>query len=572
MVFVFIVWVYIFCSSCSLGLILFNVTRKIFAWETTHPPVYMLSLVGLSILAGYLSIYNLFAPINIITHISLLLIILIYSFFHSSVYKVFFRQFWGYSKLYYTVWLVLGFIFILDLLYLNTLVVKNIDSRFYHIQSIKWMQSYPVIPGIGNLLTHIGFHSNFFLWSAFFSVADLFKQPVYALNSYLFLLLGGTAINMLLRETIQKNGKIVYSLFPVALFCLLLHFFSSWISSPTPDIAAMIFLALIFTNLLFYTVNPEKKDSGFNALAIMLFIFTAITIKLSVLPVAGILLYLIYFRQIKINKQWILLITGAFIFIMGPWFAHNVIQTGYLIFPFPAIDIFSFDWKIPLVIAIAEKNMIKAFAIEGEHDWQRILQIPFLQWFPTWFSYHSMVYKVIIIGAACSPFLMIFLGRRLRHKRLTDENYEKILALWLIQFLGFAFWLYSAPSLRFGLVFIYLSFFIPVFIMLEELLSNRKKGIAVGVLVILSGLGLNLLRDPIHFVRYQPDILKARFIYPENPPVPSLEKINLASISIWKPTKGFICWDAPIPCSYLVVKGLELRGPTITDGFRINKK
>jgi L-asparaginase II len=56
----------------------------------------------------------------------------------------------------------------------------------------------------------------------------------------------------------------------------------------------------------------------------------------------------VYFpaRGGAIQKFYILLALSAFILL--PWLIRNIILSGYLIFPFEKIDIFAFDWKIPL--------------------------------------------------------------------------------------------------------------------------------------------------------------------------------------------------------------------------------
>jgi len=568
MVLICFTWVYIFCLSCGLGVILYNLLINIYKWKRSQPPLYLLSLAGLCFLIGYLAIYSLFAPINLTTHLSLLLLVLPYFFTHFSIYKELLQKYLNHSIIYYSVWSMLILIYILDLLFLNTLSIRNDDSAYYYIQAIKWSQSYPVIPGVANVIHPIGYNSSFFLWSAFFNGGFIFKQSIYALNSYLTLLLAGTSIGFLLKDILNKNRMIICSIILTAVFCLLFDLLSKWISAPTPDITAMVLLSFVFIPLLYQTESQKDSSNQFETFILILLIFTCVTIKLSVLPILGVLLYLVYSGQITINKQSVLLISLSFLFIIGPWLIRNVITTGYLIYPFPYIDIFSVDWKIPLSIVINEKNMIHSFAMEGANDWQRVFQIPFWQWLRSWFSYQSILYKILLTGAAASPLLILILFYK---RRLSNQN-KNFIFLWLITYLGFIFWLNMAPQIRFGAIFIYLSFLIPMLLILKYYLVKFKTFVLAGLLIILLVFGLNKLRDPVHFVRYQPALIKLRLIYPEHHPTPQVQKVQVTNGTIWQPITERVCWDAPIPCGFHIVKRLEFRGSSITDGFRIKNK
>ena len=45
-----------------------------------------------------------------------------------------------------------------------------------------------------------------------------------------------------------------------------------------------------------------------------------------------------------------------------PYLARNVILSGWLVYPFPSIDLFSFDWKIPAGEARYDAEEIKVYA------------------------------------------------------------------------------------------------------------------------------------------------------------------------------------------------------------------
>ncbi|WP_190277511.1 LIC_10190 family membrane protein [Adhaeribacter rhizoryzae] len=572
MVLTLVMWAYIHCFNCSLGLMLYNLLSNIFGWKFTKVPAYLLSLFGLCFLTGYLAIYSLFAPINVITHLTLIIPLAFYAVKRKAVFKLFLQPRLSFSKTEFLFLLLPVLIIVLNLLYLNTLPVLHTDSGLYHIQAIKWPQYYPVVPGIGNLLSQIGYNSSFFLWSAFFSGVSLTSQPIYALNSYLVLLLTVTGLTLFRAAFTKDKSKMAYSIFPVILCGLIPIIFDRAIASPTPDIALTVILAFIFTIQIYQLGKSGKEINAFETLTLVLLVLTAFTIKISVAPIAGVLLYLIFTEQVKLSKQWVMLVAASGLFIFGPWFIRNIIQTGYLVYPFPYLDIFTVDWKVPMPIVLDEMNMIKSFAKEGANDWQRVLQTSFWVWVKSWYSYQSTYYKFILAGAALSPLFMVILGYLKREAPGFTNLYKKLLALWFIYYAGFLFWLYFVPSIRFGVTFIYLSLLIPIIFVLQGTISKYSAFVYVLGITIILGLGLNQLRDLVHFLRFQPAVIQARLMYQEYHPVPALAPVKVSHVNVWRPVKELVCWDAPIPCTYHLVKGLELRGKDLASGFRIKSK
>ena len=71
------------------------------------------------------------------------------------------------------------------------------------------------------------------------------------------------------------------------------------------------------------------------------------TFKLS----AGMLVILALYPAVCLirSKEWkkigIYLLCGCV--VLAPWLVRNVLISGWLIYPFAAIDLFSVDWKIP---------------------------------------------------------------------------------------------------------------------------------------------------------------------------------------------------------------------------------
>ena len=141
--------------------------------------------------------------------------------------------------------------------------------------------------------------------------------------------------------------------------------------------------------------------------------------------------------------------------ILSPWLARSLIQSGYLLYPFPGLDIFDFDWKIPVEIVREEKQIILAWArIPGE-DLSSVLSLPFSVWTLVWFKNSSLNQRFLLIFLGIYPFLLVVLRILLPGKMQTFfKLIRQYKPLYFSIYAGLIFWFLSAPSIRFGYGFI----------------------------------------------------------------------------------------------------------------------
>lgn len=109
----------------------------------------------------------------------------------------------------------------------------------------------------------------------------------------------------------------------------------------------------------------------------------ALTLKLT----AGLILLLLIkpayllLRDRRFKEIGIYLGTG--LLVAAPWVIRTVLISGWLVYPFPALDLFSFDWKMSAEVAQVDAAQIKTWA-RGLYDAAKI-GVPFSEWFPAWF-------------------------------------------------------------------------------------------------------------------------------------------------------------------------------------------
>jgi hypothetical protein len=225
--------------------------------------------------------------------------------------------------------------------------------------------------------------------------------------------------------------------------------------------------------------------------------------------------------------------------ILIPWVVRNIILSGYLIYPFPYIDLFNVDWKLPYQYVIAEKLGNHGWArLPGPH-WRESLDMSLSEWIPKWLDWVSYRFKITIIATFLAMLIYIPIAM-LRLRRQTGwTNTREI--LYLIGCIGVIYWFTNAPDPRFGWGFIFIAFIIPVAPLIQQIVVRFK---AASRLCMLSILILYILNQSYISIRSMPKTIDI-FFSPVPYPIEELWSERIGNIAFYGARTGF-CWDAPI--------------------------
>jgi hypothetical protein len=441
----------------------------------------------------------------------------------------------------------------------------NVDSALYHWQTMMWMESYPAVPGLANLHGRLGFNSNGLLLHSVFSLHDIFGSYIIGLNGLLLIILFGWIIFKI------RELKLIPQLAVIGFACVFLRYYDVDIASPVTDLIPNI----IIPYLLLRAILDYHSLTDSPLLYWVLPIF-CLTLKLSVAPFC--LFSLIVFVCLIKNKQYkslsILIILGCILLI--PWLVRNVIISGYLIYPNSTIDLFNFDWKVPVGMAEREQISIRAWARLLEPDFDSTMNLPLLIWGKSWLLRNYELSKIVILVlglVVLSPLVILFTQR----KKLIKDPYR--IYPWLIAVLGTLFWAVMAPDIRFGFGYIAFTAFAPFMLINSEIKNSflKKTPLFVGFLALLffTGVCFNVIRIT------QGDKTYSSFLYKPNTmdfvvKRASVEFIPFKAndITIYVPATGDQCFDHQLPCApnYVCLDCLEMRGTSVKEGFRTKVK
>lgn len=342
--------------------------------------------LGWMICILFFSVIHIFVPINWISSF----------FFYVPASIVFFYNHFSSIKLFLksidkrVLFAVLAFIFIVSLFCLQECCRS--DSCMYHLNTIRWLNEFSVVPGLGNLHSRLGFNQSYFVYCASIRFFPFFND--YGKNIATSLILLILCIELILT---RKGLDLV-----ILAFFHLLPFSFYWTSSPNPDIASIVLQLVMFR----YMINAgeawnkaENKEDTFYSNVIMAALMgvTSVTVKLSngfYAICLGIVAITFAFKlglddvsKIKLRKA--LILTVMFV---GTWLVRGYIQTGYPLFPVTICGIDT-EWTVsPEAAKIAEQS-VYTFSRLLNYDFNSQLLKDY-KWLPKWIDSYVNPYPV----------------------------------------------------------------------------------------------------------------------------------------------------------------------------------
>lgn len=326
--------------------------------------------------------------------------------------------------------------------------IIHYDTGLYHAQSIRWIEEYGVVPGLGNLHSRLAYNSASFCLSALYSMSFLGGQSYHCCAGFLAFLLA-----LVCTEAITGNRpkKPLLSDFAriISVYYLLMIF--DEMVSPASDYFMVL---LVFYIVIRWLELIERKEGSYLPYALLCVLCVVVlTVKLS-----GALILLLVFkpavmmiREKKIKEIGKFL--GLGILTVVPFLVRNVILSGWLIYPFTFLDLFSFDFKIPKGMADYDAKEIQVWG-RGFRDVERY-DDPLMDWLPQWINSLDGSNKVFLILALSGAVLLFILAvYGLFKKKRYMADFLHIAGTVNVCFL---FWLSSAPLIRYGCVFLWLS-------------------------------------------------------------------------------------------------------------------
>ena len=442
MISVLLIWGYMIVTCYVLG---FGIWRalwrgegEVFQKESSYV------FVGIVAVTVYAQFFSIFHKVGLAANIGMLILCAICVFmYRKDLGKRLHRLLFTVTppKAIVAVFLLLLFA------YATSTGIIHYDTGLYHAQSIRWIEEYGAVPGLGNLHSRLAYNSASFCLSALYSMAFLGGQSYHCCAGFLAFLLALTCTEGF---TLKRLKKPLLSGFVRVLGIYYLLIIFDEMISPASDYFMVLSVFYIIIRWLDLLERGEESYIPYGLLCVMgVWTFTikfsgALILLLTVKPAC---------MMIKRKKgKEIGKFLGMGLMTVIPFLIRNVILSGWLLYPFTAIDLFSFDFKIPKWVAAYDAKEIQVWG-RGLYDVTEYGK-PIIFWFPNWFMSLSIIDKAFLIMAFFSLVLLIGLALYTFLKK-KKELREFLLVEGTVA-ASFLFWLLSAPLIRYGCVYLWM--------------------------------------------------------------------------------------------------------------------
>ena len=236
--------------------------------------------------------------------------------------------------------------------------IVHYDVGYYYLQTIAWTTSFPVVPGLGNLLLELGFNQSAFLVPAlldslgphlwgFSLLGGVF--PWLGLTLSGFALVQGLCALLVLRRRLEPIEKAYAISLPAWIYTLLISNVSA--NSPDAGLACLqIHLFLCFASLLAARGSPAVR---LQLTELIVLCALSVCVKLNSVfftAAIGLLSIAVAWARIGVprlfrGKQAIYATLAALVLCL-PWTARGIIVSGYPLFPSTAL-VAPVAWRVP---------------------------------------------------------------------------------------------------------------------------------------------------------------------------------------------------------------------------------
>lgn len=464
------------------------------------------------------------------------------------------------------------------------------DTAYYHAQSIRWIEEFRVVPGLGNLLPSLSIDYLWFQPAALFGFSWLLPQRLHALTGFAEFWAICFALGGVREISLGRDRWVASNLFRVLMLFPLLELGNYLKSDSGDEPAALYILLTLAMGFRYFEMKPEKPAPDSVVMAVLILAFFSIGIKLSALPL-GLLIATLTFRTWRESGwQSVGVAAGIGLLVLAPKLARSVVLSGYLVYPFPAINVFDVDWKVPREVVDIERRYIESIARSFPEKPGEMLQGGLGVWLQDWLTHFFRTPLALCLASSLVAFGAALCFR----PRSTLSWFGQVISVYLTVLVGVGFWFLTAPQLRYGYGWLAAS---PIVLLLPlmrftpagyadasvgqwRIRAAPLAGFALAILLLFTypkpfpgyalGSGVALSdRNWNRMDRMRRGKAPRRAWFFQDPyPVATTLQLSLGTLLMQRPATGQFCWETAVPCTPYLYRRIEARGPSLQDGFR----
>lgn len=276
-------WLYIFFTTACLGLGFAAFVEKKLHYKLER--LSSLVMCGLVIATVYAQLFSLFHKVGFLANVVMFLgctgILLI-------VRKRIKADFYKYIGQLKSIKGISIIVLVLLWSYFTSRGIIHYDTDLYHAQSIRWIEEYGVVKGLGNLYNRLAYNSAFFSMQALFSLRFALGRSLHSMNGFLVVLMLCYAVMTL--KVFKEKRLVVSDLFKLGLVFYMSTASVQWIiSSPGSDLLALGMV--LYLGAKWSEYREQNQNDVMNYGVLCLLAVWSCTIKLSVVMLVLLAMY-----------------------------------------------------------------------------------------------------------------------------------------------------------------------------------------------------------------------------------------------------------------------------------------
>ncbi|HEY5954015.1 MAG TPA: hypothetical protein VIT18_06600 [Terrimicrobiaceae bacterium] len=444
------------------------------------------------------------------------------------------------------------------------------DLGLYYLKTVRWIATYPIVPGLANLQGHLGFNQSGFLVTALFDAILPNRQGIFLIGGVLPWIGLASAIFSLFCLGLHAVGKLheVPRPITVAYACSLpvwiYAFLYENLSSGSPNVVLsclMIHLFLVFACFLY---SPDERIESLGEVVVigaacLCLKLTSVGFVFGIWAIAAVVM-------IRRERGWRLADTrllpalGIGAVLLGPWFYRGILLSGYPFFPSSFLGA-PVDWRVPGSVMKGFQDYIFLWSRFPHGDAATAVQG--FGWIPHWFArvvpnQYQFAWP-IQAGIAGAVALALFQPNR----QEVFSSLRRVLLL-VAPLFGFALvWFLTAPDFRYFGPLAWLFAIGPALVWISRRFAHA---------LIACGTTLCVCAVPLACFAWENRWLwiTREHALPQIPVVELEVSTNRHGLVIWYAREGNKAFDAPLPSSWGFTPDLCLLDPAkgLSGGFK----
>ena len=327
--------------------------------------------------------------------------------------------------------------------------LTDYDAGLYHLSAVRWIGTFPIVPGLGNLHGRLAFSNGHFLQVAMMGACTPAVAAHGLCNGLVLLALVARMTLGVVRTVLPGTGAgsddvMSAVLVPGAAGLAFVH--GSSLSADLTIFAVGVVVSLWVCRMVFRVSGPGEDASALFRITLLSAVGVTLKLSFAVWGLCCVLVagaWLVRESGIRRALQHGVPAVAAALLVLVPFAARGVIMTGYPVYPstFGAFDV---EWRKPECVTVDMMNVIKAWARNPGVRPGRVLGNR--EWVGPWLRRTARRRDVVLpLAVAAAGLLAALVRARALRKELLPA-----LALVLPPALFLVYWAFTAPDPRFA--------------------------------------------------------------------------------------------------------------------------